>query len=302
MRITIMLEYFHPWTNSAGFYMARREGYYKEAGLEVEFRVYDRHWGNSIDYLARGDVTFAITPFKRVLLYHEQGTHVRSIALINNCSFETIQTLRSKGITRPRDLCGKRVALHPTKKGVAMLRHIVQRDGGNPDDVLLMDCGERELTPEDLVNGIADATYGGYWAWEALMPSVVPDNERITWRIDELGAPIQPGYVLAAREETLHYSPDAVRAFLMATRRGYEKVFQAPYRAAPLYEQAAPYFDKTLIQNSLKALAPTWFCDGVWGVQHEELFKPYVTWLAHHNIILSTNSWRDVVIDTYLPV
>jgi len=295
-----MLEYFHPWTNSAGFYMARQKGYYNEAGLDVIFMTYDRYWGNSIDYLVRGDVTFAITPFKRVLLQNEQNVPIRSIALINNCSFETIQTLRSKNITRPRDLCGRRVSLHPTKKVVAMLRHIVQQDGGDPDELVLIDSGEREVTPEELRSGIADASYGAYWAWEALMPSTVSEQERVVWRIDELGAPVQPGYVLAVREDTLQKQGNIVRDFLMATRQGYEEVFNDPNSAVPLYEQATPYFDKRLISTSLEAVAPTWFHNAAWGIQRKELFEPYVGWLTDKGIITASNSWWKVVTDKYL--
>jgi NitT/TauT family transport system substrate-binding protein len=32
----VVLEYFHPWTNAAGLYVASAEGWYREAGLDVE--------------------------------------------------------------------------------------------------------------------------------------------------------------------------------------------------------------------------------------------------------------------------
>ena len=35
-RLRVMLEYFHPWTNSAGLYWARERGYYAERDLDVE--------------------------------------------------------------------------------------------------------------------------------------------------------------------------------------------------------------------------------------------------------------------------
>jgi putative hydroxymethylpyrimidine transport system substrate-binding protein len=41
MHIKVMLEYFYPWTNSAGIYLARRRGWYDEVGLDVECRTYD---------------------------------------------------------------------------------------------------------------------------------------------------------------------------------------------------------------------------------------------------------------------
>ena len=301
MRITVMLEYFHPWPNSAGFYVARQNEHYRQAGLEVVFTTFDRYWGGSEDHLLRGDVVFALSPSKRVVTRYEQGVPLRGIALINHRSFEAIQTLRSKGITRPRDLAGKRVSLHPTKKGVAMLRHIVRQDGGDADSVLIIDSGERQLQPEELQSGIADATYGGYWAWEALMSSSVPAEDRLVWKADEIGAPVQPGYVLTAHEETLRKNPAMVRAFLAATEQGYRDAAADPDSAAAVYEQVAPYFDTELIKASLSAVTPTWFHDNLWGQQRIERAQPYIDWLTSHNIISRTDSWERAMTNAFLP-
>ena len=40
--VRVMLEYFHPWPNSAGLYLAREKGWYSDAGLDVELVGFQR--------------------------------------------------------------------------------------------------------------------------------------------------------------------------------------------------------------------------------------------------------------------
>lgn len=69
-----------------------------------------------------------------------------------------------------------------------MVRHLVAADGGDPDAVITVDAGYRELTVDDIAAGEADATFGTYWSWDALRGDL-PEEQRLTWPVDEIGAP-----------------------------------------------------------------------------------------------------------------
>jgi putative hydroxymethylpyrimidine transport system substrate-binding protein len=300
MHIRVMLEYFYPWTNSAGLYLAREQGWYQAAGLDVEFTVYDPARGDSLAYLDRGEVDFALFPSNRLLVQREQGKPIKGIAAINHRGLEAIQTVKRSGIQRPRNLAGKRLALNPTPRGVAMVRHIVAADGGDPDQIIIVDSGVRELTPEQLDLGAADATFGSYWAWEILMDTAVPQTERIIWPVDTIGAPPYHSYLLGVREQTLQDHPDMVRTFLEATRQGYLLAAQEPHRALPIYERTIPYFAHDLLERSLQQIATTWLHDGNWGVQRAELMEPYAIWLERNNILRDHSVWRRAISNDYL--
>lgn len=242
MHVRVMLEYFYPWTNSAGIYMAREKGWYEELGLDVECRTYDPLRGDSLSYLENEEVEFALFPSKRLLVRCEQGAPVRGVAAINHCGMEVIQTLTSTGITRPRDLTGKRIALNPTPRGLAMVRYLIEKDGGNPAHFTVVDSGVRELMPEDIAAGKADALFGSYWAWEVLMPTSIPQNERVVWPISDIGAPAYHSYLLGSNTHFIEKHPATIHAFLSATKRGYEAVASNPLLAAPIYEKVIPYF------------------------------------------------------------
>jgi NitT/TauT family transport system substrate-binding protein len=299
--IKVMLEYFHPWTNSAGFYVARERGWYRDAGLDVEFQLQDPERGDTLAYLSHSEVDFGIFPTNRLLVRRENGERVLGIAAINQRALDTIQTVKSTGISRPRDLQGKRVALNPTPRGLAMVRYLVEIDGGNSDAVQFVDVGARELTLDDIAAGEADASYGGYWAWEALRETRIPADQQTIWPVDELGAPRYHGYLLGAHENLVQQQAGLVQSFLDATARGYLATAQKPEIAQPIYERVAPYIPRKLWKSSLPLIASTWLCEGHWGEQREELLAPYAEWLVRSRILSSAEVWKSAVTNAFLP-
>ncbi|QLF94676.1 ABC transporter substrate-binding protein [Pseudomonas sp. ABC1] len=299
--VRVMLEYFHPWPNSAGFYLARDRGWYREAELDVRLVQPDPYHGDSLQHLLDGQADFGVFPSNRLLVRRAKGQPLRGIAAINHAGLESIQTLRDFGIERPRDLAGKRLALNPTPRGLAMVRHLVAADGGDPDAVILVDSGVRELRPEQLAAGAAEASFGGYWAWEALMDSPIADERRVVWPVDEIGAPAYHSYLLGAHEHLLEQQPEQVRRFLAVTARGFLTAAADPQAALPAYEQATPYFPSELLARSLQKIAPTWLHQGGWGQQRREMVEPYARWLHQQAVLDDPEVGQNAVLNDYLP-
>jgi NitT/TauT family transport system substrate-binding protein len=223
------------------------------------------------------------------------------IAAINHRGLESIQALADSGISRPRELAGRRLALNPTPRGLAMVRHLVAADGGDPDAVIMVDSGVRELRPEQLAAGVADASFGGYWAWEALMASPIADERRVVWPVDEIGAPAYHSYLLGAHEDTLAADPELTRAFVAVSARGFLAAAQDPLSALQAYEQVTPYFPSELLAQSLQRIAPTWLHQGGWGEQRQSLLQPYAQWLHEHQVLSDANAWQGATTNAYLP-
>jgi NitT/TauT family transport system substrate-binding protein len=296
----VILEYFHPWTNAAGLYVAAAAGWYREAGLDVEIATFDPLRGDSLEYLAQREAAYAIFPSNRLLVRREAGQPLVGIAAINHRGMETIQTVRATGITRPRELEGRTIAYSPTPRGVAMVSHLVAADGGDPAQVVAVDSGSRELSVDDIAAGEVDATFGGYWAWDALFGSL-PESERVVWPVDEIGAPPYHSYLLGAHASLVERNPEAVRAFLAATARGYRTAAADPERALAVLERVIAYFPRAHLARSLELIAPTWTHDGRWGVARDELMEPYAAWLAEHGILRDAGAWRGATTADFLP-
>ncbi|MFD9316175.1 ABC transporter substrate-binding protein [Streptomyces sp. NPDC060053] len=300
--IRVMLDYFHPWPNSSGFYVARAHRWFAQAGLDVELVVQDPGRGDTLEYLARGEVDFGVFPPNRLLARRAaHGQPLIAVAAVNHRGLEAIQTTASTGITRPRELAGRRVALNPTPRGLAMVRHLVAADGGDPDAVLMVDAGTRELTVDDIAAGEADATFGTYWSWDALRGDL-PEEQRVTWPVDEIGAPRYHSYLLGTNERLLAEQPSLVRDFLAVTARGYAAAAQDTERTLELLEGVIPYFPRPLIARSLALIAPTWTDpEGRWGVIDPARTGPYAQWLAEHGALAHDRDWDRSFTNALLP-
>ena len=92
----------------AGYYAAVEQGYYEEAGLDVEIV----EGGPDIvpqDVLSAGDVDYAISWVPKVLGSIEQGAKITNVAQIFERSATTQISFKDKNITDPAQLAGKKV-------------------------------------------------------------------------------------------------------------------------------------------------------------------------------------------------
>lgn len=283
--LRVMLDYIHPWPNAAGFYVARERGWYRDAGLDVELTTYDHQRGDTLDHIARSEVTFGVFPSNRLLVRRERREPLVGVAAINQTGLETIQAIRASGIERPRDLAGRRIAYGPTPRGRAMVSHLVRADGGDPSQVITIDSEHNELTPEYLLASGADALFGGYWCWDVLTDGA-PDDELITWPVSEIGAPAYHSYLLGTQEWTVERNHELVRAFVDATARGFRAAAEDQEEAVAILHRAIPYEPRWRLARSLELVATSWFHNGAWGIQREQdLIAGYARWLAEYGVL-----------------
>lgn len=295
-RMSLALEYFHPWPNSAGFYVARHHGWYADAGIDLEIRTVDPGIGDGLEHLDRGMVDLAVFPTNRLLVRVEAGQRLVALRAVNQRGLETVRTLASSGIHTLADLAGRRLALNPTPRGIAMVHDLVRRAGGQPDDVVLVDVGARELTSAELAAGAADATFGSYWAWDILL-SEHPDRPERIWRVDDELPFGYHSYLLGTRVEFAAEHTPLLRAFLDATERGFRSAAARLDETVEILRRVTPYFDGSVISRSLEAISGTWFHQGGWGAIRRELVEPYARWLGEHDILRSPERWSDAILD-----
>ncbi|MGH7290130.1 MAG: ABC transporter substrate-binding protein, partial [Myxococcota bacterium] len=87
-RLSLALEYFHPWPNSAGFYVARHHGWYADAGIELQIRTVDPGIGDGLEHLERQLVDLAVFPTNRLLVRVDGGQQLRALRAINQRGLE----------------------------------------------------------------------------------------------------------------------------------------------------------------------------------------------------------------------
>lgn len=278
------LEYVHPWPNAAGLFVARDNDLLRNKGLdfEITFGGYDR--GDPVTLLARGEADLAVVPPNRLLAARAKGAGVVGVAAINQTPLEAVISTKATGISRPRDLEGKRIGLLPSARLEAFIRLIVEKDGGDPAAVDLVYTDGYEGDIRNVVSGEFDAVVN-IKAWEPLLGGV-PAEERAVLAFADWGAPDYHSYTYAVREDTIERNPALVQAIVDALVAGYEIARTQPAQAVIALQKSLLNVHPSIISESLSIVTPTWTtAQRRWGEFNHEILASYADWLRQAGLI-----------------
>ena len=277
--LSVRFEYLHPWPNQVGFYMARAKGLYEQYGIDPEFFSGDESRGDTAAVLARGEYDVALVRLNQ-LYFHQQGeASLIAVGVMNQCQVGGIITNKSTGITRFRDLEGRKVCvpLHVDRL-LTELRQAVEADGGDFSKLNIVDPGNWEPDMRAIERGDFEAVINVPW-WEAFQGSQ-PFDQVVTLAFDDVDAVKHPSYYVAVRREMLDRQPNLVRNFMRATAEGYRMVKEDPEEAVRVMQTPMRYIAPYVLRAAINATMPTWFDDnGYWGTADLGLIREYTKWM-----------------------
>ena len=240
---------FQPNAVHAGIYAAERLGLDEQNGVDLEVRVPSAST-DSLKLLAAGRADLAVVDIHDLGLAREQGRDVVGVGALVQRPLAAV-IARSGELRRPRDLEGRRVGVTGLPSDEALLRAVVEDDGGDFSRVRTITIGFSAVP--SLIAGRVDAVVS-FWNAEgvALRERGVPTRE---FRVDEFGAPRYPELVLAVERETLENERALVDDTLVALRAGTRAAL-ADRPAAVEDIVRASGADEPLIEAQLTAVAP----------------------------------------------
>ena len=120
-----------PNTNHTGFYVAQKLGYYKEAGLDVEIQLPPE--GSAPAFVAAGGADFGINAQDTLApaLVGEDALPITAVAALIQHNTSGLISLAEDGIESPKDLEGKVYATWDNPVEQAIIRTIMEADGGD---------------------------------------------------------------------------------------------------------------------------------------------------------------------------
>ena len=275
---TLVLD-FVPNAVHSGIYAARRQGYYREAGIDLTIR----QPGASTDapkLLASGRADFAILDIHDLGIARERGLDVVGAMPIVQRPLASLIARADGPVRRPRDLAGRTVGVTGLPSDEAVVDSEVSADGGDPSRVRRVTIGFDAVA--SLAAGKVDAATG-FWNAEgvALRRQGVPVR---IFKVDRYGAPPYPELVLTASQETVEREPGLVDSMLAATSEGYEFVTAHPRRGLDDLLAEVPGLDRgdqaAQLQALLPDLKPAPFDPAVlrewaaWDLEHGLLKRP----------------------------
>lgn len=205
------------WYGShAIFFLAKDQGYYKDANLEVDVKQGNGS-GNVARLIANKDSTFGYISIAALLRTAAQGAPIIGAATIDATGTDAVLCRPESGITKVQDLNGKEI-LTTAGAGVNAFWPVVVKTAGlNESSIKLVNVAENALTPSYL-KGLAPCMLGGIDD----KPAEIEANggkPPVVFLYSNYGVD-QPGYAIATHRDLVKSNPDLVRRFVYATLRG----------------------------------------------------------------------------------
>jgi len=297
--LTVWLDWY-PNSDHAGIYVALARGYYARAGLDVRPRV-PAGAADALQLVAHGAGDIAISYEPGVLLARARGIPVVATGAIVQGPLNCVMTLADSGITRPRQLQGRDVAIAGLPSDYTTLTAIVRDDGGDPRTVrsIVVNYG---LLPALLRRRVA-AVEGVFWTWEALQAAQQGYRVNVM-RVERYGVPSYNELVFATGTRQLRDETAILRRFQQATFQGYAYASAHPAEAAHILLRAPGVLSASepLIEHSIRLLAPL-FRDahGSYGTLSAARWQAYADWMTRGRLVGTHLDARPAITTVLLP-
>lgn len=281
-KVRIVLDWT-PNTNHTGLYVADKLGYFKEAGLEVE--IMQPPEGSTTSLVGAGGAEFGIS-FQDTLAptyASDNAIPVTAVAAIIQHNTSGIISLKETGIDAPKNLSGHSYATWDSPIELAIIKKIVEDDGGKFEDIKLI-----PNTVTDVVTGLQTdiESVWVYYAWDGIATKVA-GLETNYLNFADYGTELDYySPVIIAGNEYLDKNPETTKKFLSAVRKGYEYSIEHPEEAADILVTAVPELDETLVKESQIWLADQYKAEvEQWGYIDLARWDAFYNWLYENSLI-----------------
>jgi putative hydroxymethylpyrimidine transport system substrate-binding protein len=294
-QVRVILDYL-PNAVHAGLYQAVAAGYFRDEGLNVRIDA-PTSSSDTLRLIAAGQAEFGFVSLLDFLNVRAKGEPLKIVMAVEQRPLGAVIALKKSGITRARDLAGRLVGTTGVISDDAGVKWMVQRDGGNPASVRLINIGFN--TAQQIVAGNVDAAFG-FWTQEGVQ--VAARGPATVMRLDQYGAPLYPELIIFARQDFLAQEPETTRKFLRAVVKGYDDAISKPGLACAA--TAARVEGETVagLEPYLAAVAPVFRADApAYGRVNIPVLRDYLVWIKQIGVLEVREDPADFATNEYLP-
>ncbi len=281
-KVTFVLDWT-PNTNHTGLYVAQEKGYFDEEGLEVEIVQPPEDGADAL--VASGKAQFGIS-FQDTMapgVTGEDALPTTAVAAVVQHNTSGIISRKGEGMDRPKGLEGKKYATWDAPIEKAMMKNVVEADGGDFSKVELIPS-----TVTDEVSALKSKSVDAIWifyAWAGIATEVAGlETDYFAFK------DINPAFdyytpVIIANNDFLKDEPETAKKFLNAVKKGYEDAIEDPKEAADILCEASPELDKDLVLASQEYLKDQYIADAdSWGYIDPERWNSFYNWLNENGL------------------
>ena len=230
-KITVVLDWT-PNTNHTGLYVALKNGYFEEVGLDVTIQEPPEDGATMLVASGKAQFGFAFQEYLAPAFKPGEEMGITAVASIIQHNTSGLISLKEKGIDSPKDLEGHSYATWDIDVEKAILKYLMEKDNGDFSKLKLIPSTVSDL-PTALKTNQTDTVWI-YYAWDGIAAKVkgIDFNFINFGEIDENLDFYSP--VLIANNDYLKDNEEDAAAFMKALRKGYEYSIENPDEAADI--------------------------------------------------------------------
>ncbi len=286
-KITVCLDWT-PNTNHTGMYVALAKGYYEAAGLDVS--IVQPPENGATEACSAGQAQFAVDAQDTLAAAFTSDTpmQVTAVAALIQHNTSGIISSKGQGMDKPAGLAGKTYLTWDSPIELAMMKNVVENDGGDWDSVTKIPNTVTDEAQDVKQN--PDHAIWVFYGWGGINAQVNNVDVDFFYFKDLNSTFDYYTPILIANNDFLNSNPDAAKAFLEATRKGYEYAIQNPDEAAQILidgdETGSLKGSEELVKASQEWLANEYIADAKqWGYIEPARWDGFYAWLYQENLI-----------------
>ena len=235
-KVTLKLNWV-PGGDHCFYFVAKEKGFYKEKGLEVNIER-GQGSGDTVKRVELNTVDVGLSDTGTLVVARSKGAKVKVIGMIYSTSPNGIKTWKGSGITKPKDLEGRKVGVPAGDAQRVLWPALTAANGIDMNKVTLINIqpsAKAQSLAAKQVDAVFDWIVGNQGYWEAGL-----DKDKLVlipwakWGVNPYGN------ALMASEKTIKERPDMLRRFMDATMQGWKWSIENPEKANEIFIKSNP--------------------------------------------------------------
>lgn len=248
-KITVLLDWFiNP--DHAPLYVALERGYFRDAGLDVEFKA-PADPNDPPKLVAAGKADLAVTYQPNLHTQIDRGLPLIRVATLVATPLNSLVVLKDSGIDSIADLKGKTVGFSVGGFEDAILNAMLGKHGLTLKDIKLVNVNF-SLSPA-LISKKVDAVIGAYRNFELNQLDILNRPGRAFY-VEEQGVPAYDELIVVANANEI--SKTYIRKFVDAMERGVQYLVNHPDESWKLFIRGRSQLDDELNRRAWRDTLP----------------------------------------------
>ena len=279
-KVSISLDWT-PNTNHTGIYVARENGYYEDAGIDVEILLPGEVSAEQLTAAGKSDFGISFQP--EVTSARAEELPIVSVAAIIQEHTGGYASPVEKGIKTPADFSNKVYGAYGSQLEESMIDLVMKRDNANADDVNIVQLGRSDFfqaTKKDI------DFVSIFYAWTGIEAEIRGIDLNFIETKDYAEELNTYSPVIITNEKMIKEHSETVQTFMEATVKGYNFAIDNPEEAADILINAEPDLDPELVKRSQEWLSPRYQGDAdIWGIQETDRWTNFADFMYDNEII-----------------